>query len=78
MTAKVVETLPEGEHWIYDVKFDGDRALLLKNGRHVQLRSRNDNDLTATYQTHRFCRRFCLAARIDIVYPTADSCGASV
>jgi ATP-dependent DNA ligase len=74
MTAKVVETLPEGEHWIYEVKFDGYRALLLKNGRHVQLRSRNDNDPTATYPTH----RFALAARIDNVYPAPDSCGVSV
>ena len=51
MTAKLVEALPEGEQWIYEVKFDGYRALLLKDGGHVQIRSRNDNNLTATYPT---------------------------
>ena len=49
MAAKVVDALPEGEQWIYEVKFDGYRALLLKDGGHVQIRSRNDNSLTATY-----------------------------
>jgi len=51
MAALVVEALPEGEQWIYEVKFDGYRALLLKDGGHVQIRSRNDNNLTATYPT---------------------------
>jgi ATP-dependent DNA ligase len=32
MTAKVVQALPQGDDWIY-VKFDGYRALLLKDGR---------------------------------------------
>ena len=51
MAAKVVDALPEGDEWIYEVKFDGYRALLLKDGGHVQIRSRNDNSLTATYPT---------------------------
>mgnify|MGYP003694516561 CR=1 FL=1 len=34
---------------MYEVKFDGYRALLLKNGERVQIRSRNDKDLTNTY-----------------------------
>jgi bifunctional non-homologous end joining protein LigD len=49
MTAKVVDALPEGDRWIYEVKFDGYRALLLKDGGQVRLRSRKENDLTATY-----------------------------
>jgi len=51
MMAKLTDTLPEGEKWIYEVKFDGYRALLLKNHGSVALRSRNDKDLTATYPT---------------------------
>jgi len=51
MTATVVEKLPTGPAWLYEVKFDGYRALLLKDQNHIQLRSRNDNDLTATYPT---------------------------
>jgi bifunctional non-homologous end joining protein LigD len=49
MAARVVDKLPEGGEWLYEVKFDGYRALLMKNGHHVQIRSRNDKDLTSTY-----------------------------
>jgi bifunctional non-homologous end joining protein LigD len=51
MMAKLTDKLPEGENWTYEVKWDGYRALLLKDHNNVQLRSRNDNDLTATYPT---------------------------
>jgi bifunctional non-homologous end joining protein LigD len=51
MAARLVERLPEGPEWIYEVKFDGYRALLLKRGSHVQIRSRNNKDLTRTYPT---------------------------
>jgi bifunctional non-homologous end joining protein LigD len=49
MAAHVVDALPEGDDWIYEVKFDGYRALLIKDGRRVQIRSRNEKDLTAAY-----------------------------
>ena len=49
MAAHVVEALPDGDGWIYEVKFDGYRALLIKNGQRLEIRSRNDKDLTATY-----------------------------
>lgn len=49
MAARVVQQLPEGDEWLYEVKFDGYRALLLKDGARVRLRSRNDKDMTATY-----------------------------
>jgi bifunctional non-homologous end joining protein LigD len=32
MAAKLVERLPEGDQWLYEVKWDGYRALLLKEG----------------------------------------------
>src|SRR4051812_35695589 len=51
MMAKLTDKLPEGEQWSYEVKWDGYRALLLKERMHVQLRSRNDNNLTTTYPT---------------------------
>jgi ATP-dependent DNA ligase len=31
MAARVVDELPEGDGWIYEVKFDGYRALLIKH-----------------------------------------------
>jgi DNA ligase D-like protein (predicted ligase) len=51
MAARVVDKLPEGEEWTYEVKFDGYRALLMKDGEHVRIRSRNDKDLTGAYPT---------------------------
>jgi ATP-dependent DNA ligase len=43
------EKLPEGPDWVYELKFDGYRALAIKSGGKVQLRSRNDNDFNARY-----------------------------
>jgi ATP-dependent DNA ligase len=37
-------SLPEGEGWEYELKLDGYRAIAIKTGRTVQLRSRNDKD----------------------------------
>ncbi len=45
------EKLPEGPDWLYELKFDGYRALAIKSGGRVQLRSRNDNDFTARYSS---------------------------
>jgi DNA ligase D-like protein (predicted ligase) len=49
MAAQLVEELPDGPEWLYELKLDGYRALLLKDAERVQIRSRNDNDLTRTY-----------------------------
>ena len=49
MAAQVVDALPDGDDWIYEVKFDGYRALIVKNGDRIEIRSRNDKDLTAAY-----------------------------
>jgi bifunctional non-homologous end joining protein LigD len=49
MAARLVDRLPEGDAWIYEVKFDGYRALLIKDGSRVRIRSRNDKDMTASY-----------------------------
>ena len=49
MAARAVQQLPEGDAWLYEVKWDGYRALLLKEGARVEIRSRNDKSLTATY-----------------------------
>ena len=49
MAALAVKKLPEGDEWLYELKWDGYRALLIKDGEDVQVRSRNDKDLTAMY-----------------------------
>jgi bifunctional non-homologous end joining protein LigD len=43
------EKLPEGPDWLYELKFDGYRALAIKTSGKVRLRSRNDNDFNPRY-----------------------------
>ena len=43
------EKLPEGPDWLHELKFDGYRALAIKSGGKVHLRSRNDNDFSLRY-----------------------------
>src|SRR6185369_8008177 len=45
------EKLPDGAGWLYELKFDGYRAVAIKSGGRVQSRSRNDNDFTARYSS---------------------------
>ena len=45
MTAKVVAALPEGPEWMYEVKLDGYRALLLKHDGRVRILSRREKPL---------------------------------
>src|SRR5262245_33821149 len=49
MIARLVPHLPEGDEWLYEVKFDGYRALLSRRDDDVRLRSRNDKDLSGAY-----------------------------
>lgn len=51
MTATVVTALPEGERWLYELKLDGYRALVIKDGSRLGILSRNEKDLTSTYAT---------------------------
>ena len=43
------EKLPEGPEWLVELKLDGYRALAIKTGGKVHLRSRNDNDFAIRY-----------------------------
>lgn len=45
MNPTLVDQLPDGPEWMYEIKWDGFRALLLKHGDDVRLRSRNDKPL---------------------------------
>jgi ATP-dependent DNA ligase len=49
MAAQSISKLPEGDDWVYELKLDGYRALLMKDGDRIQIRSRNDKDLTRMY-----------------------------
>ncbi|HVV02182.1 MAG TPA: non-homologous end-joining DNA ligase, partial [Verrucomicrobiae bacterium] len=49
MKALLSASLPAGADWIYEIKFDGVRALGIKTGKGVQLISRAAKDLSVKY-----------------------------
>jgi ATP-dependent DNA ligase len=51
MLALAAQRLPEGLDWQYELKLDGYRALAIKSGGRVQLRSRRNNDFSGRYPT---------------------------
>jgi DNA ligase D-like protein (predicted ligase) len=51
MLASSAAALPEGPDWSYEVKWDGYRAIAIKDGAAVHLSSRNVKDLTREYPT---------------------------
>jgi ATP-dependent DNA ligase len=46
MLAKLVERLPDGPEWEYELKLDGYRLEAIKNGDKARLYSRRGNDFT--------------------------------
>jgi bifunctional non-homologous end joining protein LigD len=53
MKATPVEKLPEGDDWIYEVKWDGYRVIAIKDDDDVQLRSLKDRSLNSDFATVR-------------------------
>jgi bifunctional non-homologous end joining protein LigD len=51
MLARPVSELPSGNGWLYELKLDGYRALVLKTRRVVTLFSRRGNNLSNNYPT---------------------------
>ncbi len=49
MLATLVDELPAAGEWLYEVKFDGYRAVAYVRGGRCELRSRTDNDLTGRF-----------------------------
>lgn len=49
MKALLSDTMPRGENWIYELKFDGFRGLAIKRNKTIELVSRNTRSLTATF-----------------------------
>ena len=46
MEALSVDTIPEGEDWQYEPKWDGFRCLLFRDGDSVELQSKSGQSLT--------------------------------
>ena len=49
MAAQPVRELPEGPEWLYELKLDGYRALVIKDGDQISILSRNAKNLTRMY-----------------------------
>lgn len=49
MKARFVKDLPKGDDWIYELKFDGVRALAVKKGKSIELISRTAKNFTAKF-----------------------------
>jgi bifunctional non-homologous end joining protein LigD len=50
MLGTLAEDIPRGAGWLFEVKWDGYRAVATVSGSEVTLTSRNGNDLTARFQ----------------------------
>jgi hypothetical protein len=48
MKAKLVDSMPSRD-WIYEIKFDGYRALALRGGGETRILSRNQKDLGSKF-----------------------------
>jgi ATP-dependent DNA ligase len=46
MLAKLAREMPEGEQWAYEPKWDGFRCIAFRDGKDVELGSRNEKPLT--------------------------------
>jgi len=49
--AKLVQTIPEGEDWLYELKYDGYRIVAFVEGNTVRLMTRNGHDYTSRFST---------------------------
>lgn len=45
MLSKLTRTIPEGDEWLYEPKWDGFRAIVFKDGKDIQIISRDGRDL---------------------------------
>jgi ATP-dependent DNA ligase len=51
MKATLVDSMPAGA-WLYELKFDGYRALALRGGIQTRIQSRNQKDLGHRLKSH--------------------------
>src|SRR3954469_11304583 len=49
MLLRPSQVLPRGEKWLYELKFDGFRGIAIKNGKDVQLWSRQQNNMNKRF-----------------------------
>ncbi|MEJ7642972.1 MAG: DNA ligase D [Chryseolinea sp.] len=66
MLATLVDKAVEGANWIYEIKWDGYRAVAFKNGDTLEVKSRNDNSFDKKfYPIHNALKEWKENAVID-------------
>lgn len=73
MLASGAATLPEGQQWSYEVKWDGYRALAVKDGARVTLLSRNLKDASAGLDVARVVAQSATTPRSSTVRSSRSS-----
>ncbi|MCX6968391.1 MAG: non-homologous end-joining DNA ligase [Verrucomicrobia bacterium] len=77
MKAKLVQTLPDHPGWIYEIKFDGYRAIAVKDSATVVLYSRNHKLLQFPELANAVARLSCESAVFDGEIVVLDAEGRS-
>jgi DNA ligase D-like protein (predicted ligase) len=76
MYARLVNELPEGKHWLYEVKFDGYRCLAGRDSTGVTLWSRRGNLFTKQFpHIARACERLPPGTLVDGEIVALDESG---
>jgi len=76
MYARLVQSLPQGQEWFYEVKFDGYRCLVGRDANEVTLWSRRENLFTKQFpQIAQACERLPPNTLIDGEIVALDSSG---
>ena len=76
MYARLVNELPEGKEWLYEVKFDGYRCLAGRDASGVTLWSRRENLFTAQFpHIARACERLRSGTLVDGEIVALDASG---
>ncbi len=66
MLATLVNEAVEGADWIYEIKWDGYRAVAFKQGDSLELKSRNDNSFDEKfYPIHKALKEWNMDAVVD-------------
>jgi len=66
MAALAVEKLPDDARWLYELKLDGYRALLIKDADQTRILSRKHTDLTRDYPSIAASGKRLLASRATL------------
>ena len=72
MLAVSTDTLPQGEGWVYEPKWDGFRAIVTVSSGELTFTSRNGNDLTQRFRD--LARRAVLAIRTSDAVLDGEIC----